>query len=552
MKHLLKKYLKEDAGEMDSDKIWMTDIKLFTNSNSMKNKISEWAESMGAIFVKDYMPGWVVIEDKYTAEIMQAFQSDIDGTGKSSFYLKDPKTGKLYREKIELEDSFKKLSEGGTITGGGYWAAEDAAGNASGQFGPAAAEDPPPGHGYLGHRYRRGGYDNRLTNYNTIWRVDDDEEFVWDWFPMCSGQEDYANFSETVDNVGVLFPERTWNNVTKKMTNVPKRLRSSRFSILKKQPYRTSDNTLSNHPEDQQGETMSANIPSEIVMEKKINKYLFESTWTGMGDEAGNSYPDDGSGIASDDDRPPGNILMAPRYKRGEYYNKLTPYKSIWKHDEDGGWYWDWFAEASGQDAIGNYSKTLKSMRDLFPDETWEVAWRAMKPVSDKEGEKRFDLALQPYRKADDVIGHHDADQQGGKDEVADTPKELETNEMSILNKIDNLLIDTCGKDHGKKKKKKSLYESKVSQTIYDQIESLDRFAFASWGSKNFVGSDKALQFDVRGPKFKGRVIVTYDRGKDTYIVEFGNIRKLDWKLKKRIEPVFAQDLVNVLDGQIG
>ena len=57
-----------------------------------------------------------------------------------------------------------------------------------------------------------------------------------------------------------------------------------------------------------------------------LKKYLFESTWTGMGDEAGNSYPDDGSGIAGDDDRPPGNILMAPRYERGEYFNKLTPY----------------------------------------------------------------------------------------------------------------------------------------------------------------------------------------------------------------------------------
>lgn len=292
-------------------------------------------------------------------------------------------------------------------------------------------------------------------------------------------------------------------------------------------------------------------------MKKLIKKYLFEAGMITGG------YPDDGStGPASDDDRPPGNIVWAPRYVRGKYDNKLTPYNTIWRHDERGNFTWDWFENSTGMDDPDNYSDTLKSMKSLFPDETWKVAWRAIrkKDVPSKEVDTRFKEKGQPYRDADDVLGKHDDDQAGGRDEVAKPPKELETNEMSLLDKIDKFLIDSCGKDHKKKKKKKGLYEqkgsSKVADEILRQINSLDKWALTSWGAKNYLyfwnKSGDGIQFDVRGPKFKGRVLITYDRGSDTYVVDFGNVRKQEWKLKNTIKPVFAQDLVNVLDGQIG
>lgn len=327
-------------------------------------------------------------------------------------------------------------------------------------------------------------------------------------------------------------------------------------------------------------------------MKDLLKKYLFEAGMITGG------YPDDGStGPASDDDRPPGNILMAPRYKRGKYDNRITSYNSIWCHDMDGGWTWDWFRSAESQDDPDNYDETLKKMKDLFPDETWDVAWRAIrkKEVPDKEVDKRFARAGQPYRKSDDVLGKHDDDQQDGRDEVADVPKELETNEMSLINKIDKLLVtDNMGlgiespknkKPYGniggevggssggstwpsgkppiesatgyakpkkKKKKKGTVYESKVSDTILKQINAIDRFALPSWGAKNFVTDDKSIKFDVKGSKFRGRVIITYDKGSDTYVIELGNVRKLDWKQKYMIKSVFAQDLVNVLDQHIG
>ena len=308
---------------------------------------------------------------------------------------------------------------------------------------------------------------------------------------------------------------------------------------------------------------MGAELVMSIIKQDKILKYLYESTWTGMGDEAGNSYPDDGSGIASDDDRPPGNILMAPRYQRSEYFNKLTNYNTIWRHDEKGGWTWDWFKYAESQDDPDNYDETIKTMKDLFPDDTWRAAWGAIrkKAVPDPEVDKRFARSGQPYRKSDDVLGKHDDDQQAGPDKTAEVPDELDADnkgvsEMSLVDRIDKLLVtDDSGvgntSDGGrssagmiggeigqgggsawpsgrppletatygirpkkkKKKKKGTVYESKVSDIILKQMNAIDRFALASWGAKNYVSSNNSIQFDVKGSKFRGRVIVTMIEG---------------------------------------
>ena len=280
-------------------------------------------------------------------------------------------------------------------------------------------------------------------------------------------------------------------------------------------------------------------------MEDLFNKYLFETTWTGMGDEPGSAYPDDGSGIASDDDRPPGNIIFGPRAERREYFNKLTQYNSIWDYDDKEDFKWDYFENLIGQDDFGNYSETLKSMDKLFPEDVWDNVWKKMKNVPDKQVDIRFKKQLKPERDAEDQLGKD-------KEDIAELPKELDSdkkgvaNEMSMLDRIDKLLIDGC------KKKKKKLTESNVSKTILKQINAMDKWALQSWGAKNYVSSDKSIQFDVRGSKFRGRVIITYDRGPDTYVVELGQVKNLDWKQKYMMKNIFAQDLVNVLDQQIG
>lgn len=94
--------------------------------------------------------------------------------------------------------------------------------------------------------------------------------------------------------------------------------------------------------------------------------------------------------------------------------------------------------------------------------------------------------------------------------------------------------------------------ESKISDTILKQIKALNKWALASWGAKNYVSTDNGIQFDVKGSKFRGRVIIVLDKGSDSYTIELGNIRKLQWKSKRTIKLVFAGDLVNILDQQIG
>lgn len=97
------------------------------------------------------------------------------------------------------------------------------------------------------------------------------------------------------------------------------------------------------------------------------------------------------------------------------------------------------------------------------------------------------------------------------------------------------------------------LNESKVGETILKQIKQLDKWALPSWGAKNFMTFDDGLQFDVKGGKFKGRILIHYDKGRDLYNIEMGKVtRKLDWKQTNLIKQVFAGDLVNILDQQIG
>jgi mRNA-degrading endonuclease HigB of HigAB toxin-antitoxin module len=94
--------------------------------------------------------------------------------------------------------------------------------------------------------------------------------------------------------------------------------------------------------------------------------------------------------------------------------------------------------------------------------------------------------------------------------------------------------------------------EAKVGQTILKQIKALDKWALPSYGAKNFVESDKGIQFDVKGSKFRGKVIISLDKGSDSYVIEFGQVRKLEWKSKLMLKSIFAAELVNVLDQQIG
>jgi hypothetical protein len=92
-----------------------------------------------------------------------------------------------------------------------------------------------------------------------------------------------------------------------------------------------------------------------------------------------------------------------------------------------------------------------------------------------------------------------------------------------------------------------------VAQIIRGQIYALDRFAFGAWGAKDLVNMGNGLKFKTSGMvKWKGYVHVVYDEGNDLYNIDFFRVRGADIKYDRRVEGVFAEDLVNFIDEQVG
>ena len=93
--------------------------------------------------------------------------------------------------------------------------------------------------------------------------------------------------------------------------------------------------------------------------------------------------------------------------------------------------------------------------------------------------------------------------------------------------------------------------DNRVSKIIMSQINAIDKWALSSWGAKNYISSHNILTFDVRGSKFRGKVIIKLNK-RDTYDIEFGTIRKMEYTVKHTDKTVYVEQLVNNLDNIIG
>ncbi len=92
-----------------------------------------------------------------------------------------------------------------------------------------------------------------------------------------------------------------------------------------------------------------------------------------------------------------------------------------------------------------------------------------------------------------------------------------------------------------------------VATIIRDQIKAIDFWAFGAWGAKNLANTGNGLSFKTSGSvRWKGTVKVTLDEGKDLYIVEFSRLRKAKTIVDKIVEDVFVEDLVGIIDAQVG
>jgi len=91
-----------------------------------------------------------------------------------------------------------------------------------------------------------------------------------------------------------------------------------------------------------------------------------------------------------------------------------------------------------------------------------------------------------------------------------------------------------------------------IANTIRDQIKMMDRMAFGAWGVRSFVGGETYLQFKSTGMvKNKGVVKIELN-GMDLYDITFGKIRVGKYTEKARMDNVFAEDMVKVIDGMVG
>ncbi len=175
---------------------------------------------------------------------------------------------------------------------------------------------------------------------------------------------------------------------------------------------------------------------------KRKGRYTLSEAIDLLETTSATDYPDNGTGVATDDDRPPGNIVYGEKYKKEPYFNRLTDFQKTWKVDL-GDWTWDEFKWSGGMEDVRNYSNTLQGLKDLLPKETWDNIWKRMKYVSPAKATKGFKDALQPWRKGgEDQTGgvnephaEIDAYKDGAKFKDADVTKK------KIAEKIDMLVI---------------------------------------------------------------------------------------------------------------
>jgi hypothetical protein len=92
-----------------------------------------------------------------------------------------------------------------------------------------------------------------------------------------------------------------------------------------------------------------------------------------------------------------------------------------------------------------------------------------------------------------------------------------------------------------------------IATTIRNQIRAIDPNAMMAWGATQLIAMRDGLKFKTSGlVRWKGYVYIQYDEGQDLYNVIFAKVRKLEWKVTKQVDGVFFDQLVEIIDRQVG
>lgn len=105
--------------------------------------------------------------------------------------------------------------------------------------------------------------------------------------------------------------------------------------------------------------------------------------------------------------------------------------------------------------------------------------------------------------------------------------------------------------------KKQVMYgEQSVGETIRSQIQAIDGWALMAWGARDFIqgkldGYHEGLKFRVSGLKFKGWVMILYKPVPDLYEIQTYKVLKGEVIYYDKAEDVYADMLVEIIDGFI-
>ena len=96
-----------------------------------------------------------------------------------------------------------------------------------------------------------------------------------------------------------------------------------------------------------------------------------------------------------------------------------------------------------------------------------------------------------------------------------------------------------------------------IANIILGQIRASDRSALMAWGASRFVSLEEekigdlfsmgGIKFNVRGMKYTGTVVVRL-MANDTYRLEVGRPYKKEFRVKKLMEEVYCDELMDMID----
>tara|TARA_Y100001973_G_C5155688_1_gene310596 strand:+ start:993 stop:1313 length:321 start_codon:yes stop_codon:yes gene_type:complete len=101
--------------------------------------------------------------------------------------------------------------------------------------------------------------------------------------------------------------------------------------------------------------------------------------------------------------------------------------------------------------------------------------------------------------------------------------------------------------------------DPQIGLEILNQLRGMDRMCLHAWGAFNspkinpVILMPDGLKFKTQGlVAWKGYVYIRYDYGTDLYTVEFAKIRKFEWKVEKKVEGVYFDQLAEIINRQVG